>query len=838
MSTIQLRLLGLVLFALLASPATAQFGTQRVISTQAIGATHVRVGDIDNDGDPDIVSAAAADNRIAWYENIDGFGAFGFPQTITSQAPKVYGIYLADLNADGNLDVLAATQDDNTVAWYPNNGGGAFGNRQVISTDAFVALSVFAADLDGDGDLDVLSASRDDDKIAWYQNLDGGGTFGPQQIISVTASRAYAVYASDVDGDGDVDVLSASDLDDKIAWYENTNGAGAFSSEKIISTNIDAARDVVTADLDGDGDQDVIAASAGDSKVVWFENTDSAGTFGDEQVITNDAFFAQAVRVADLDDDGDLDVVSASTNDAKVAWYPNLDGAGTFGTQQVITTLAVGAISVDIANLDDDFDLDVVSASSFDNKIAWYESFAGKGRVRFSLLHTVSGFNETLGAHAVTAADIDGDGDQDVLSASFNDYKIAWYPNNGGELGDQRVITNAAALARDVFAADIDGDGDMDVLSASGHDNSIKWYENFDGNGSFDALQVITNNADNAYAVYAADLDGDGDLDVLSASFDDDTIAWYENLDGRGNFGNLTLINRATKGAIDVVAADMDGDGDQDVVAASSFDHTISWFENLDGNANFSEQLIITTEANLATSVHVEDVDMDGDLDVLSASSGDNKIAWYQNIDGQGTFDLQKIITLQAYRAFSVYTADLDNDGDPDVLSASRADNKIAWYENLDKGRFGLQKTITDEAYGARSVYAADLDRDGDPDVLSASQDDHMIAWYENLSFVSSTVDTEDEGASLPGGYAVGMVYPNPFFESASVELDLDQTQNVRVSVYDVQGREVALLGDRLLAGGQRHRFRIDTSLLPAGLYLIRIEGESFHAVRKAVRIR
>lgn len=838
MSSINSWLLSLLLFACLAGPATAQFGTQRVVSTQAIGATHVRVADIDNDGDPDIVSAAAADNRIAWYENTDGFGAFGFPTTITSQAPKVYGIYIADLNGDGNQDVLAATQDDNTIAWYPNNGGGVFGNRRVISTDAFVALSVFAADLDGDGDLDVLSASRDDNKIAWYQNLDGAGMFGPQQVISTAASRAYAVYAADLDGDGDLDVLSASNLDDKIAWYENTDGAGAFSSENIISTNVDAARDVITADLDGDGDQDVLAASAGDNKVVWFENTDGAGAFGDEKMITNVAFFAQAVRAADLDGDGDQDVISASTNDAKIAWYPNLDGAGTFGTQQIITTLAVGAISVDIANLDGDFDLDVVSASMLDNKIAWYESFTGKGRVRFSLLHTVSGFNETLGAHAVTAADIDGDGDQDVLSASFNDYKIAWYPNNGGVLGSQRIISNAAALARDVFAADIDGDGDMDVLSASGYDNSIKWYENFDGKGNFDALQIITNNADNAYAVYAADLDGDGDQDVLSASFDDDTIAWYENLDGQGSFGNLILINRATKGAIDVVAADMDGDGDQDVIAASSFDHTISWFENLDGNANFSEQLIITTEANLATSVHVEDVDMDGDLDVLSASSGDNKIAWYQNIDGQGTFDLQKIITLQAYRAFSVYTADLDNDGDPDVLSASRADNKIAWYENLDKGRFGLQKVITDEAVGARSVYAADLDRDGDPDVLSASQDDHLIAWYENLSFVSSAVANEDEETVLPNGYLLGDVYPNPFLQSSSLELSLSHTQQVQVKAYDIQGKEVAMLNNQVLAGGQRHLLRFDAAHLPAGLYLIRIEGETFHAVRKAVRVR
>jgi len=88
---------------------------------------------------------------------------------------------------------------------------------------------VYAADLDGDGDPDVLSASSDYDydfevwianEIAWYAN-DGTGQFGSQQVITTAAEGADCVYAADVDGDGDVDVLSASSGDNKIAWYEN-----------------------------------------------------------------------------------------------------------------------------------------------------------------------------------------------------------------------------------------------------------------------------------------------------------------------------------------------------------------------------------------------------------------------------------------------------------------------------------------------------------------------------------------------------------------------------------------------------------------------------------------
>ncbi len=101
----------------------------------------------------------------------------------------------------------------------------------------------------------------------------------------------------------------------------------------------------------------------------------------------------------------------------------------------------------------------------------------------------------------------------------------------------------------------------------------------------------------------------------------------------------------------------------------------------------------------------------------------------------------------------SVHAADLDGDGDPDVLSASEIDAKIAWYENLDGlGTFGPQQVITTQALWATSVYAADLDGDGDPDVLSASYNDNKIAWYENLSANQTvTVAATDETATEAG---------------------------------------------------------------------------------------
>jgi hypothetical protein len=341
-------------------------------------------------------------------------------------------------------------------------------------------------------------------------------------------------------------------------------------------------------------------------------------------------------------------------------------------------------------------------------------------------------------AESVTTGDVDGDGDLDVLSASFDNI-IAWYENADGKGGfdPPNVITTQADFFRSLASADVDGDGDLDVLCVCGG-NKIAWYQNTDGNGSFGPPKVITTQADFFFSLASADVDGNGDLDVLSASFfGDNNIAWYENADGKGGFGPQKVITTEARGATSVAAADLDGDGDLDVLSGSVFfsgttENEIAWYENTDGKGSFGRQRLISTQADGTRSVASADVD--GDLDVLSASEFDNEIAWYENTDGKGSFGRQRLISTQARQAQSVAAGDVDGDGDLDVLSGSLFDNEIAWYENTDgNGSFGPQQGISTQADVAR-VVAADMDGDGDLDVLSASVIDDTIAWYENLS--------------------------------------------------------------------------------------------------------
>ena len=282
------------------------------------------------------------------------------------------------------------------------------------------------------------------------------------------------------------------------------------------------------------------------------------------------------------------------------------------------------------------------------------------------------------GAGSVYAVDVDGDGDIDVLSASSGDDKIAWYENDGNGNFTPHTITTNADGASSVYAIDVDGDGDIDVLSASYEDDKIAWYEN-DGNENFTS-HTITTSAGHARSVYALDLDGDGDIDVLSASSWDYKIAWYEN-DGNENFISHTITTVA--GGLTVYAIDVDGDGDVDVLSDSTYyDHFLVWYEN-DGNENFTPHMITWHPARLNT-VYAVDMDSDGDIDVLSAF-GDlfwgYAIGWSEN-DGNENFTHHFIQDPLDYYT-SVFAVDVNGDGDIDVLSASNFDDKIAWYENL-----------------------------------------------------------------------------------------------------------------------------------------------------------
>jgi hypothetical protein len=248
-------------------------------------------------------------------------------------------------------------------------------------------------------------------------------------VISTSADGAYSVAAADLDGDGDVDVLSASQYDGNVVWYENTGGSPPAWTARQMSTG-DPRKDFAIADLDGDGDNDVLTATIGSGYIVWFENDGAHPPNWTESPIHPVRLATpQGVAAADLDGDGDIDAVATEYSDANVVWFENDGAANPTWTRRVIPNSVNGWVPVVAGDLDADGDVDLVSASSFSNQVKWYENDGGAPP---AWAHHVISVSANY-AISVAAADLDGDGDADVVTATYNDNTIAWWENRGGQ---------------------------------------------------------------------------------------------------------------------------------------------------------------------------------------------------------------------------------------------------------------------------------------------------------------------------------------------------------------------------------------------------------------------
>ena len=473
-----------------------------------------------------------------------------------------YGaVYDARISTD--VTDTGGTPLSEAFSWsFTTQGSGAqgayFPTQSIISTDATTAFSVTAADIDNDGDMDVVSASDDDNTVEWFSNTDGNGTFGAPQTIWDSALGARSVFAGDINGDAIVDVLSAS--------WGPTNGSNP------------------------------------DMEFAWYENAfnaQSAGNFSPQNVLTIHTSPISIIG-ADMDNDGDMDVLTASYGDNTVAWIENVDGAGGEWAEHAVSITDNGAWDVFAADLDNDGDLDVLSASNASNDVAWYENRLNEATQDFGSEIIIS--NSASGARVVRAADLDQDGDMDVVSASWFDGKIAWYENLGGTFGDpasnQNIIATASENTQAMNVADVDNDGDVDVFYASwGTDHKIAWMENADGSGTTWTSHDISTAVNGCQSLYAADLDGDGDLDMLSASQDDNKIAWYENVNTMPVTYTLT-INQVGQGSVDQIPAGSSFDPNTMVTLTplpGEGYYFSSWTGSLTGSAN---PATITMDAN------------------------------------------------------------------------------------------------------------------------------------------------------------------------------------------------------------------------------------------------
>ncbi len=739
-------LLFVTLFAFFGYKATAQVGFQpHTIIDQGStnGPSAVFAADLNGDGHLDLVSTSEHDNKIAWYKN-DGAGNLGTQQIISLdiEAPKFANA--VDIDNDGNIDLLVSSAENSKVVWFRNNGTANFGTPRLITDNVDGISNSIAADIDGDGDLDVVATSANDNKIAWFENTNGQGIFGPEHILSTDFDRAINITTFDLDGDGDLDLIASSIYADKMVWFENIDGQGTFSTEQIIVENVPNIYSLYGFDIDADGDKDILVSGGSNDGIIVYENLNGQGNFSAPQTISSDTVYKFLIE--DFDHDGDLDIVANTDNE--IGWYENLNGQGNFANKQLV--ISAKAL-INMADINEDGAFDIITA--YGDKIAWYPSLSQGNYGNEIVMSIVDGVQ---GSYSVQAADFDGDGNIDVVSANSHAANITWFKNiNGqGSYSSPRIVGETLYSVQSVFAADLDGDGDMDILSSSNVDDQATWYKNIDGQGNFVEQQSFSNELEGSMVVHADDVDADGDMDVIVFDFHLG-IVWFENLNRQGSFGPAQTIEEMFGYTESIYTVDLDGDGDKDVIVAGYSDDVFAWYENLDGQGNFSTQHIIDDTLSTAIGIYYTDIDGDGDMDILGAILGDDMVVWYENTDGAGTFGPRNVITDSCLSPWLIRTMDADQDGDMDVIVADYSADTVSWYENTNGlGTFGSQQIIDIKMNGVQGMTVADVNNDGTPDLFASTYLGDNLKWYENFGRLGNdilgkvTLDLDSNGCT------------------------------------------------------------------------------------------
>ena len=324
--------------------------------------------------------------------------------------------------------------------------------------------------------------------------------------------------------------------------------------------------------------------------------------------------------------------------------------------------------SVTTGDIDMDTYPDILFTEPDGNLLQW---FRNESNGLFSL-HEIGSF-QAIGAIAV---DFDSDQDMDVLACSYDLNQVVFFENDGSQVFTMHVISTLVQHPLELASADMDMDGDLDIVCATQDAGTGMVLLRNDGNLSFTYMQLSAQSHSSTWAEIM-DLDQDNDLDILGNNFmASGGLLWYEQTAPLTFTEHLVPYAWAHGGA----AGDIDGDGDIDLAGAAC-GSSISWFEN-DGSNAFAKHTL-SGSLNCPVSVEIADIDNDGKNDVVGEAWGSNKISWWKNA-GNHSF-LLHLICDTLINPNGLCVTDMNHDSLPDVIAGSYT-KKLEWFENEGTG--------------------------------------------------------------------------------------------------------------------------------------------------------
>lgn len=644
-----------------------------------------------------------------------------------------------------------------------------FSGPEFLSSTPFEIGNAALIDLEGDGDLDALvgGIGFNASGIEMWKNTNG--IF--QQVngnIPFSQFGALAFSVGDIDMDGDQDFATV--IQDNLVWYAN-DGTGLFASPATVASAVGDIRSISLGDLDGNPGLELVITRLDAEDVLAYAN-DGAGNFGSPITVTTQSVDPIDALIGDFNGDGLNDIAVACLNSCDVTWHENLGGL-LFSSQNALGGDQIGTYKLALADFDSNGHLDIASVGfGSDDLSVFFNAGLGIFGPRTVISTSVDG------ATNLTAGDFNDDGLTDMVVGAENTNVITYFENDGFGNFTELAIPEAGSVdnPESYLAGDVDGDGKIDLVTASQDDNKLAYHLQkpgaiASGTNPFLVQQLINKPAAGVNDLTSADIDGDGLKDLVSTERASGRVTWYQN-ESTGTLGVQNTLLQLSEGLSGLDAGDMDGDGNQDLAVANIGDSTITVFFNEGGGTSFTA-VTVDQDLDEPYAPFLVDLDNDGDLDIIQASGWDAQVYIYPN-NGDRTFSTR--ITLCEYCLFStsVSAQDLNGDGLPEILVYVGQNQEIEIYENLGGLTFGDSELIIDSFNGVRDIDYLDYDNDGDLDVFATSIFVNRIKYAENLGNLNFAPEAE-----VPFGFGFQGTH-----DLEILDVDLDGDMDIAVTEF------------------------------------------------------
>ena len=668
--------------------------------------------DMDGDGDLDLLMAGVDGSRIYWAEQMDGgiFRGLRFVAALAEPA-QFQSVWGADMDGDGDQDVLITTSGPSIlsgVGWFENLGGERFGSLHAVPGGLRPAGKARTADMDGDGLEDVVYCRSQIDPV-WQKNLGNGQYGGVRVLVDLGTSHCTNLMVRDLNGDGVVDVIWSTREPSEAGWVPGL-GNGAFGTALPVDVGGAVQVNFDLADWDGDGDPDLVYADLHGQRVLWTENL--GNDFGATQPIAFGVVGPSQLAAGDMDGDGDSDLVFCGAQAVGLSWIENLGTSG-WTSPEMFGAFPGWCWDFFLKDIDRDGDLDPMLLAG---SLMWFEnlgagSFEDPTRIGTAL-------------NDGAPVDFDRDGDLDLLGSNLAKTEVLLGENRfgGAFSGPAEPVLS---LAHQEFAAlDLDLDGDVDLavaqFDASIAELAVRFMRNDQGVFSYqgDIYQANDFNG-GSFSLFVEHMDGDAnpDLAVFIQQGIYGEYGWFRAGDSPSGVlnGFDSMPNASSMGVSDWNG---DGRGDLTLVGADQSGRTIGVALQLTNGEFVHAQTVASYPFISEEALTAADVDSDGDRDLIVMRRASPRGVDVLLNDGTGMFPTTLSVNTPNTQHFGVSAVDVDRDGDPDIVLIGF--EQTDWFENLGAGVFAGLEMLYEFPYEEREIgiLPADLDGDGDQDLI------------------------------------------------------------------------------------------------------------------------